>query len=75
MAIIMTLQEINRWNSDDQAVAELSNAHWDAFFTEPRYGKDGVESRKHAKWRKSLRTLEKAVVSLRAHTPAWKAAA
>ena len=54
MAIRLTPFEIDRWNSDDQAIATLGDAHWDHFFTERRYGKYGVESRKHKAWRKGL---------------------
>lgn len=75
MAQYMTPFEIRRWNNDDQALAYLLDAHWDAFFTEPRYGKHGVESRKHQAWRKALGSLERAVIHLRTHTPAWKVAA
>jgi hypothetical protein len=46
----------------------LGDAHWDHFFTEPRYGKYRVESRKHRTWRKGLYVLERAAVHLREHT-------
>jgi hypothetical protein len=72
MAIEMTQFEINRWNSDDQALATLADAHWDLFFCEPLYGKQGVESRKHKVWRKGLMTLAHAALHLRGHTAAWK---
>lgn len=68
MAITLTPFEIDRWNSDDQAIATLGDAHWDHFFTEPRYGKYGVESRKHRTWRKGLYVLERAAAHLREHT-------
>jgi hypothetical protein len=29
MAIILTPFEIDLWNSDDQAIATLGDAHWD----------------------------------------------
>jgi len=53
-AITLTPFEIDRWNSDDQAIATLADAHRNHFFTEPRYGKYGVESRA---WRKGLAIL------------------
>jgi hypothetical protein len=47
MAITLTPFEIDRWNDDDQAIATLGDAHWNHFFSEPSYGRRGVESRKH----------------------------
>jgi hypothetical protein len=72
MAIDMTKFEINRWNCDDQAIAYLKDAHWNTFFAEPRYGKDGVESAKHKRWRMALRMLHRAADHLREHTPAFR---
>ena len=68
MAIRLTPFEIDRWNSDDQAIATLGDAHWDHFFTERRHGKYGVESRKHKAWRKGLYVLERAAAHLHEHS-------
>jgi hypothetical protein len=72
MAAEMSNLEINRWNCDDQAIAEIFNAEWNVFFAEPRFGKDGVQSRKHKRWEEARRTLHHAIDHLRAHTPEWR---
>jgi hypothetical protein len=68
MAITLTPFAIDRWNDDDQAIATLGDAHWNHFFSEPSYGRRGVESRKHKAWRKDLLLLAHAAAHLRTHT-------
>lgn len=73
MAIEMTTFEINRWNSDDQAVAALADAHWDCFFAEPKYSNaKGERSRKHQNWHTALVTLAHAAKHIKGHTAAYR---
>jgi hypothetical protein len=70
MAIEMSPFEISRWNSDDQAVALLADAHWTRFFDEPKYAnKAGGRSRKRIAYGDSLARLHRAATHLQAYTP------
>ena len=72
MATNMSKFEIDRWNSDDEAIYELFEADWKVFWAEPRFGKDGVESRKHKKWRRARQIIHSAIDHLRTHTPEYR---
>jgi hypothetical protein len=76
MAIEISSFRINRWNSDDQALAELSDAHFSCFMGEPTYSnkRSKVRSKKHIAWTNALGTIERAAEHIVTQSPEPSAA-
>ena len=65
--------EISRWNSDDQAVAILENAHFNRYVEEPKFsGRNGEQSAKHKKYCGAMGTIRRAINHLSSHTPEFR---